>query len=318
MKPVGTLPTRIDGELVDEDCVCLKEVLRLGEPAKALSPIVMTPQFIHAQLARPRLNGPATVMEAFRSYRAAKDLVVMEGMSHLRDGRWLGLSSRQVSRLLHARVVLLVKFEDELLIDDILAAKDILGDNLMGAILNWVPSGKMPLVGDAIVPFLTDQGVNVLGIVPRDERLLAVTVAELVDELDGRLVAGEDQADESIESFMVGAMGQKKALSFFRQRSNKAVITGGDREDVQLAALETPTRALILTGNQVPTRRVQARAKKLGVAVMVVDMDTLRAVEHTEAMIGRVRVHDAARANRMYEMLSKAIDLDALLDGLAS
>jgi len=318
MKPVGTLPTRVDGDLVDEDCVCLREVLDLAEPAKALSPIVMTPQFIHGQLARPRLNCSATVMEAFRTYREAKDLVVMEGMSHLRDGRWLGLSSRQVSRLLHARVILLVKFEHELVIDDILAAKDMLGENLMGAILNWVPSGKMPLVGDAIVPFLTDQGVRILGIVERDERLLVVTVAELVEELDGRLIVGDDHVGESIESFMVGAMGEKKALSFFRQQSKKAVITGGDREDVQLAALETPTRALILTGNQEPTKRVQTRAKKLGVPVIVVDMDTLRAVEHAETMAGRVRVHDAARAERMYEMLSDAIDLDAALDGLAS
>lgn len=318
MKPVGTLPTRVDGKLVDEDCVSLRDILGLEDPAEAMSPIVMTPQFIHAQLARPSLNAPAMVMESFRAYSKGKQLVILEGMSHPRDGRWLGLSSRQVCRLLHAKAILLAKFEHELAIDAILAAKDMLGESYLGAILNWTPEGKMPLVNDCIVPFLTDQGVNVLGVVPKDERLLAVTVAELLDELEGRLVAGEDCMGESIESFMVGAMGQEKALTFFRQRENKAVITGGDREEVQLAALETATRALVLTGNQEPTRRVSERAKELGVAVIVVDMDTLSAVGRTEAMVGRVRVHDAARAKRTYEMLSSAIDFDALLDRLIS
>jgi len=45
---------------------------------------------------------------------------------------------------------------------------------------------------------------------------------------------------------MVGAMGQEQALNFLEVKANKAVITGGDRADVQLAALETSTKCLIL------------------------------------------------------------------------
>jgi BioD-like phosphotransacetylase family protein len=40
---------------------------------------------------------------------------------------------------------------------------------------------------------------------------------------------------------MVGAMSAENALSYFRRKAHKVVITGGDRPDIQLAALETST-----------------------------------------------------------------------------
>ena len=48
---------------------------------------------------------------------------------------------------------------------------------------------------------------------------------------------------------MLGAMGAELALKFFRTKPDKIVITGGDRADIQLAALETDTKCLVLTGN---------------------------------------------------------------------
>lgn len=317
MKPVGTLPVRVDGALVDQDCDSLHKILGLAGAVEDMSPVVLTPQFIHGQLARPRVNCRARVIEAFDEYSRGKDLVILEGMSHVHEGRWLGLAPRQVCRLLHAAAVLIVKFEHELVLDEILIANDILGGDLAGVILSWAPEAKLPLINDSIIPFLVDAGVAVLGVVPKDPGMLAVTVAELADELDGRILTAQDQRARYIESFMVGAMGQEKALTFFRQKSNKAVITGGDREDVQLAALETDTTALVLTGNQEPSDAVLRRADDTDVPIVVVDMDTMTAIERTDMMIGRIRVHDVTRVERMRELLSRTIDLDGIVDRLA-
>ena len=117
-------------------------------------------------------------------------------------------------------------------------------------------------------------------------------MAEIVDALGGTVLSAEDHLDDRVETFMVGAMGQDKALRFFRRKARKAVITGGDRADVQLAALETNTSALVLTGNFPPSSIVLARAEELGVPMVLVDMDTLTAVEHMEQLLGRVRLHE--------------------------
>ncbi len=66
-------------------------------------------------------------------------------------------------------------------------------------------------------------------------------------------------------------MTASRAISYFRRCPNKAVITGGDRHDVQLA-LEISTRCLILTGNQEPS---------------AVEPDTLTAVQVTEQIFGK-------------------------------
>lgn len=48
-----------------------------------------------------------------------------------------------------------------------------------------------------------------------------------------------------VEHLMIGAMDVDSALTYFRRKPNKAVITGGDRPDIQLAALETSTKCTI-------------------------------------------------------------------------
>lgn len=316
MKPLGTLPTRVDGVLVDEDCHGLCEALGLEGGAERLCPVMLTPQFIHSQLARPHASCALTVSEAFEAYAAGKDLVVLEGMSHLHEGRWLELSASRICKSLGSAALLLVKFRHELVLDDVLAAKDILGESLLGAVLNWVPEAKLPLINDSVIPFLADHGVETLGTVIRDDTLLRVTVGELAEELEGTVVCAAESADTYIDSFMVGAMGREKALSFFRLRPGKAVITGGDREDVQMAALSTETQGLILTGNMGPSDAVMERAKAAGVPVVVVDMDTLSAVARTEALVGRVRAHDSDRIERMHAKLTAVVDLDQILDRL--
>jgi len=316
MKPIGTLPIRVGDVVVDEDCHRMQSLLGVeGEP-RHVSPLMLTPQFVHAHLARPRTNCPEVVAGAFEACSEGRDLVVVEGLSYLHQGRWLGLSAARVAKLIDARVLLIAEFDGESALDDILAARDGLRDRLVGVILNRVDASRLPLVNDSVITFLADGGVRVLGAVPEDEGLRGVTVEEVATRLQGRVVSGGDELAATIGSFMVGAMGQRKALSFFKAKGDKAVITGGDREDIQLAALDTETVALLLTGNQKPTKRVIAKATKKKVPIVTVDMDTMSTVERVEALVTRARIHDERRVNRMRRLLSDSVDLDALLDGL--
>jgi len=74
-------------------------------------------------------------------------------------------------------------------------------------------------------------------------------------------------------------MTAEAALSRFRKQINKAVITGGDRTDIQLAALETSTTCLILTGNLHPSPLIVKQAEEFGVAILLVPLNTIETVE---------------------------------------
>ena len=69
------------------------------------------------------------------------------------------------------------------------------------------------------------------------------------------------------------------------------MITGGDRPDIQLAALETSTKCLILTGNLHPSPIILNRAEELGVPMILVGQDTMTAMQTIEKFFGRSRFH---------------------------
>ena len=196
--------------------------------------------------------------------------------------------------------------------DDILMARDRFGDNFMGAICNWVPRSRRRDLIDYIYPYLKEEGIKIFGFIPRESSLMSVSVGELAKALNGNILCGEEQLGEMVESFMVGAMGQEQALRFFQQQSKKAVITGGDRADVQLAALETPTKALILTGNYTPSVTVLGVAESKKVPLILVDMDTMAAVDKTEAIIGKVRVHEDKKLELMQSLVEEYVDIDSI------
>ncbi len=313
-KPFGTMPVTVDGLTTDQDALYVNRCC-LHEPAplEDICPIVRTQGFIESVLANESDGLEERVLSAYASASKDRDVMVIEGQSDLYQGRSIGLSMERIAGLLDASVLLIDRPNGMDLPDDVLTVTAALGDNLGGVLLNWVQESQTDFVTRRVAPFLASSGVDVLGILPYDAALSSVTVGEIVEALGGTVLCAEDRLGERVEAFMVGAMGQDKALRFFRRKSRKAVITGGDRADVQLAALETNTHALILTGNLPPGTLVLARAEELGVPMIMVDTDTLTAVEKMEALMGHVRIHDTGKAARIREMLNRSVNMDTLL-----
>jgi BioD-like phosphotransacetylase family protein len=115
---------------------------------------------------------------------------------------------------------------------------------------------------------------------------------------------------------LVGAMSVESALTYFRRKPNKAVITGGDRADIQLAALETSTRSLVLTGNLYPNPVVLNRAEELGVPVLLTSLDTLSAVEIIERYFDRSRFQQPQKIERFTALLNEHFDFAGLYEAL--
>ena len=116
-----------------------------------------------------------------------------------------------------------------------------------------------------------------------------------------------------VENFLVGAMRQESAISYFRKAPRKAVITGGDRPDIALAAIETDTSALILTGNLFPDVRVLAKAKERGVPVILVPYDTYLTVQKVQEVSGKIKKGDTKRISLAKEIVKKHVDYKGLL-----
>lgn len=313
-KPFGVMPVTVDGVVTDEDAVYVSSCC-LDDPAplEDVCPVVRTQAFVEDVLAGAPKDRTARVLEAYERCSQKREVMVIEGPNGMFQGRSAGIDVSALTRLLDARALVIHRPAELDLPDDVLTMAATLGERLGAVLLNWVREPAMPFVSQKVAPFLERAGVPVAGILAYDPLLSSVSVAEIVDTLGGRVLNSADQLGRRVESFMIGAMEVEQALRFFQHEHDKAVVTGGDRADVQMAALETSTSALILTGNMDPSPRVVARAEELGVPVVLVQTDTLDAIESLESLIGHVRLHDPEKAARIRSELEGAVDMDALL-----
>jgi uncharacterized protein len=315
MKPLGTLPARVGEIITDEDAQYISGILNLKEGPEDICPIVLT-----QQCEREGLKGPVfskgfidKIESAYKKIQKNKDIVIIEGAKSIEDGSFLGISAKKISEKIKAQIILVVRYSSEV-VDQILFAKDFLKELLSGVIINWVPKSQADYLEELIIPFLTKNKIEVLGSIPPSKILSSVSVKEIAEYLGGQIICAEDKKEELVETFMVGAMGQEQALKFFRRKENKAVITGGDRADIQLAALETPTKCLILTGNFQPSAIIMGRAEELGVPMILVNYDTLTAVEKAGEIIGHARFHEIKKIDKIIEVAREHINISKLLE----
>ena len=193
--------------------------------------------------------------------------------------------------------------------DALFGARALLGNRFLGGVLNKVPLEHDGPCQDTVRPFLEQKGVPVFGVFPRDKFLESVTVAELNEILNGKVLCCDDRLDEFVENFLIGAMDVDSALNYFRRTPNKAVITGAHRSDIQLAALETSTKCIILTGGLQTNEVVLGKAQSRGVPILSVPDDTFSAINKIELRMGKSSILDSKKMGRTQELITAGFDM---------
>ena len=301
---------------VDEDSRVIKRLLGLKEPLDELCPVMITPTMLDRIVRGEVMNLADKIVAAYNKIAADKDVVIVEGANNMATGCLIDMSGIEVVAALKAKALVVVRYRMDLVIDHLLIARRVVGEAVIGSVINTVPHGRMEWVEHAVKPFCTKRGITIFATLPEDRLLQATTVAEIVQAVHGEVLCAEDHTDNLVESLMVGAMSADAALPFFRRKANKAVITGGDRGDLILAALDTSTACLVLTGNLKPEPQILARAEEQGVPVILGRHDTLTTTAAIERIFGKVRFHDSKKMLRFDSMLEERFDFAGLYDKL--
>jgi BioD-like phosphotransacetylase family protein len=313
VKPLGKIPVMREGRLVDGDATFLADALALDAPPEAVCPVVITQDLVMAAWRGEELRLRGRISAAVRDAEARSEVLLIGGAANLRDGIFLGISPLEFIVNYDCRVVLLDRFEGEKSMDQVLSAADALGPRFLGVVFNHVQPAQEKFVRETVIPFFGARGLRVLGAVPSDPVLGSVSVRALADSLSASVLCWEDGGKAMIERFCVGAMDVEHALRVFRRISRKAVVTGGYRTDIQLAALETDTVCLVLTGGVAPNDLILARAREKGVAILTVAEDTMATVDRFESLLGRLRIREPEKIRRGIDLVRSSVDTAGLL-----
>nr|WP_238718103.1 phosphotransacetylase family protein [Petrachloros mirabilis] len=314
-KPLGTYQEEAERSPYDQDVNFITKTL--GLPDSHVCPTILSPHLgvvkdcLQHEL-RPQFEAQ---LMTYRQSQAG-DLVMLEGPGSLEEGQLFGLSLLEMANGMDANILLIARFHTLGAVDALLAAQARLGSRLLGVMLNDVPEADWHLAQELVKPFLESCGIPVFGILPSDQLLRSVSVSELVHQLSAEVLCRPDRLDLLVDQLTIGAMNVNSALKYFRKGRNMAVVTGGDRTDIQLAALESSTHCLILTGHFSPNSMVLTRADDLEIPVLGVDLDTLTTVEIVDRTFGQVRLHEAVKVECVRQLIEANFDVDRLLSSL--
>ena len=312
MKPLGTVPIKTGPSLYDADALFAREVLGLTEPIDAISPFVLDFEQQTMLLAGGAKDAQKRVMTAFRTLKK-KDFVVIGGAGDLFEGSLAGLDAISLAEAMKAQVLFVEPWRGDVSLDALYGAARLFGSRFAGAVLNKVPDAAVSRVKQEIKLSLSKKGVPLFGTFIKDRFLESVTVRQLNDILNGKVLSGESRLDESVENFLIGAMDVDSALTYFRRTPNKAVITGAHRSDIQLAAMETSTKCIIITGGLQTNEVVLGKARATNTPILSVPDDTFSTINKIELRAGKTSIRERNKVERAKKILDAEFDMFGFL-----
>jgi BioD-like phosphotransacetylase family protein len=287
-KPVMADGDQPQVEASRRDGLFMKQVLGLAEPVDSICPIIA-----RGELAK----------DAYARVSSGKDVVITEGVYE-----------PAVVSALDARVIAVEGYDSTGMITG--CYKD-LGERLLGVVVNKVPVSRLERVRDEVTAQLKGAKVRILGVLPEDRLLLTLTIGELAESIHGEILNSAGQSAELVENFMLGAMTVDPGPEYYSRKSSKAVVTRGERPDMQLAALETSTRCLILCGSTLPTAAVRYRAEIKKVPIILTRGGIAEVVDSIEDALGKGRFSQERKLPRLAEIMEQNFSFPALNAGLS-
>lgn len=315
-KPLGYRYLQAGETVTDEDAFHAKKIMGLEDNLDELCPVILTSQLVREVMGAHPEDYRARIKEAFERVSRDKDVVVIQGALNTRQGWLMGLSCHHLAETLDVPVVIVERFDDAMLADNVLAARERFGQRFLGVIFNKIPARRSSFFEDYLKPRLEKEGVRIFGKIPEESRLRSVTVRELSTHLGGNLLTGEMALDREVNEVVVGAMTAEHALNVFRRKRNFCLVTGGDRSDIQLAAMEAGAGCIVLSGNLHPSPIIVSKAREMGIPMLLVGTDTFTTAENVELIIRTTRSYEGEKIERLGELVKKHVDVEGILDAL--
>ncbi|MEW6033494.1 MAG: DRTGG domain-containing protein [Chloroflexota bacterium] len=311
-KPISIITEPKTPGATDRDSAFLKETLELHEPLELVCPLRMTSAELQASTKTSKSDIVTKIQNAYREVVRAKDVVVIEGPSGLsRDSAGASLLA-DILGTTEAWMLIVLQYSGGPWKAELGSMDSSLKAKLLGAVVNGVPANKMA----EKAKLTSGLDAQVFGVLPQDRTLLGLSVKELGEIVGAVEVTPADGTGELVENIMLGAAGLDPGPQYFGRKSNKAVIVRGERSDMQLAAMETPTRCLVLTGGVKPIDAVLRQAERRKVPILVTEQDTRTAMSRLEQALSKVTFSHEQKLRKFDELVSQHFDFKALYKAL--
>jgi hypothetical protein len=176
------------------------------------------------------------------------------------------------------------------------AVVDVREGAVVGTVLTRVPASA---AADAA------SRAGVLAVWAEDRVLAAPSVADIAAALDAEWLGGRG-GRHAVDRVMIGTVASDAAEPYFAERQRTCVVTRFDKTDIQLAALLTDLRCLVITGGGDPSPYLLDRVTQEDVAVLRTKGSTPESVRAIEGLYTLSRFDGEGKLQRAVELLDQA------------
>ena len=161
--------------------------------------------------------------------------------------------------------------------------------------------------------------------IPVVKGLDSPTFKEIIEELDGKLLFGEKNINNQVDSFSVGAMQLRNYLQHITEKG--LVITPGDRADIILGALQAnlsvnypSISGIVLTGGIIPEDTIMKLIEGLSdiVPIASVEEGTYLIANRIGAIKSKIYADNIKKIETSIQAFQKYVNLDELSEKLVT
>lgn len=312
MKPFGDRLLYSKKRLWDYDAALMTNLYAMKE-----SPDDMSIGFDHSKL-RYMYDKAAIerkVVELADNMGSGKDMLIVEAGKSISYGKSIHLDPLSLARYLGAKLVFVISGDDDTILDDIMFVKqnvDLSGIDIPGIIVNKVHN--IEDFKDTYMPEIIQAGLTVLGVLPYQSDLTHFSIRFLADRLFAKVLTGEGNLDRTVKNIFIGAMSGNVAVQkpLFK-KEDKLIITGGDRSDMILAALNHNAAGIILTNNILPPSNIISKVEESGTPMLLVTPDTFQIARQIDRMEPLLNREAKDKVALLKTMVNEHVTVDALI-----
>jgi BioD-like phosphotransacetylase family protein len=327
IKPVGQRYVEIEGVRVDEDVALMRAIFPSACGLGHMSPVTVGRSFTREYIKNPDpevLN--RRIVEGFEHMAEGHRSVVIEGTGHAGVGSCFDASNADVASLLGAKVILVAGGGIGRPIDEVLLNRSLFQDSrvqLLGVILNKVLPSKLDEIQEVVGAGLARKGIDLLGCIPLEPSLACPSMKQILAEIGGELLNGEESLGNNVDQVIVGAMAAHRALEYISD--DCLLITPSDRDDLLLAAMSTfaldsqrkpGIAGVLLTGGMRPHKSILELMAQTKMPVILLEKDSYSIAAAVHALKVKIQPSDRRKIELAPRLVREHVDIERIVERL--
>ena len=298
-KKAGFLKPLFNNNTSVKDILFMRRLLGLEEPVEVIGPSISV------------LSESANVIkQALSAISNNKDIVLIEGLPLA--------SSSDIIEALDSKVLVIHDYSSPL--NSALPEYKKLGSRLMGIVINKVPKRQLARKRSQFSEELEKRGVNLLGVLPEDRILMSMSVMDLAEAVQGKILNCPDKGEEIIENFMMGSSTFDRGPVYYNRKENKAVILWGERpgfrkaalSNLQLAAIQTSVKCMVITNNATPIPGVAQKAEEKQIPLISAGGDIKSVISVIENSFSTLKFNQEKKVPHLLEVFGQNLNFQLL------